>query len=170
LEKDIQNFIAILVRQNRLLNDLTQLGEEKRRIIILAEVEQLDKLMQKEGIIVSNLEKLEGARFKLQEQLAQAWKMPVQDLTANVILGKIKASFPAYKEEVQTEIDNLKKIMSKLKRINTENNGLLDMTLDYIKDMQALLDGDLAGTYSNRGQQVDETSSRPKKQILDKKA
>lgn len=170
MDKYIQDFIAILVRQNRLLDSLVELGEEKRKIIILGQVEQLDKLMQKEGIIVSNLEKLEGARFKLQGQFAQNWGVPVKELTANVVLVKVKELYPFYTEDLQVQIDNLSNNINRLRGINSENNELLNMSLDYIEEMQSLLTGDIAGTYSRQGQQVDETTSRPHLRILDKKA
>ena len=63
MDKLLQNFMAVLNQESRLVQDLIELGEKKRQSIVAGRVEELEKIVRKEGIVVSNLEKLEGARF-----------------------------------------------------------------------------------------------------------
>ncbi len=170
MQKIIPEFKDTLGRQNRLLESLIDLGEEKRRVIVLGDVEQLDKLMQKEGIIVSNLEKLEGARFQLQRDLARKWDMPAEQATAAVIITRVKQDCPEYFKDMDMEIKRLRQATARLREINNENNDLINISLNYVNEMQALFSGEVAGTYSREGQQVDESVSRPNLRMLDRKA
>lgn len=170
LDKDIREFIDTLEKQNRVLDNLLQLEEAKRQLIILGQVEELNKLVQKQGIIVSNLEKLEDARFKSQLKLARRWEITVEELPASMILTKVKEARHESSGELQAAIEKLDHSLSRLKAANDENNGLVKQSLDYINTLQSLLTGDVAGTYSDRGTQVNESTTRPKLRIIDKKA
>jgi len=169
MEKVIQEFIQILIKENQWLDKLIEFGEEKKRIIILGKVQELDKLVQKEGIIVSTLEKLEGARFKLQATLAQAWNMSVNELTVGTMLEKSADAFPLRQDELKEEIERMQKTIVKLQNVNTENNELINLSLDYIENMQALFNDDVAGTYGENGMQSDEKDNRPINRLIDKK-
>ncbi len=169
MEKLIQEFIQILIKENQWLDKLTEMGEEKKRIIILGKVHELDKLVQKEGIIVSTLEKLEGARFNLQRMLAQAWDMPVQELLVSTMLEKVAASFPQWQDELREETERMRQTVAVLQGINTENNELINLSLDYIENMQALFNDDRAGTYSDKGLQSEDKTNPSMNRIIDKK-
>ncbi len=169
LDKDIKEFIGTLVKQNLALDNLVQLEEKKRQVIILGQVEELNKLMQKEGILVSNIQKLEDARFKSQVKLARIWETSVEELPASLILAKVKEYQPELAGELQVSIEQLTHSVSQLKAMNEENSNLINQSLDYIHSLQSLLTGEVAGTYTDMGMQVDESTSRPVKRLLDKK-
>ncbi|PKM77589.1 MAG: hypothetical protein CVU90_06995 [Firmicutes bacterium HGW-Firmicutes-15] len=169
LDKDIIDFIDILGKQNRVLDSLVQMEEKKRQVIILGQVEELNKIMQKEGILVSNIQKLEDARFKSHEKLARIWGMSVDELPASLISARVKETWPELAGELQVAIEKLTHSLSQLKAMNEENNNLINQSLDYIHSLQSLLTGEVAGTYSDMGMQVDETTSRPTIRLLDKK-
>ncbi|MEN6460745.1 MAG: flagellar protein FlgN [Syntrophomonas sp.] len=170
LDKLLKDFISTMGKVNRTLDNLADLGQEKKQLIILGQVKELDKLIQREGIIVSNLEKLEGARFKYQQKLASKWELTAEELSASVILQKVKANYPDYYDEMEQEIRRLEYNVIRLKALNTGNNELINQSLDYIDVMQSILLGDAAGTYSEQGQQANETPSRVKINLVDKKA
>lgn len=169
MQEVIKEFIQILIKENQWIDKLIEMGEEKRRVIILGKVQELDKLVQKEGIIVSTLEKLEGARFKLQETLAQSWNMPVEGLVANMVLKKVIEVFPEWQDELKEEIERMQQTINKLRDINTENNELINLSLDYIENMQALFEDDRAGIYSDKGMQSEEMYNSSINRIIDKK-
>ena len=43
---------------------------------------------------------------------------------------------------------------------DSHNNELIEQSLQYIESVQAILNGDIAGTYSDKGSPVDEKSGR----------
>ncbi len=170
MDKIIQAFIQILIKENELLDKLLGLNEEKKRTIILGKIQELDKILQKEGIIVAQLEKTETARFKIQEQMACQCEMPVQALTARSVIEKCMEHLPLFTDQLKQEIERMETTIRRQREINQENNELIGMSLEYIDNMQAMLLGDTTGTYSEKGTQLSENASRPTFRIIDKKA
>lgn len=165
----IREFIEATAKVNQTLSNLADIGIEKQQLIIANQVKELDSLIRKEGIIVTNLTRLEGARFKLQENLANVWGISAQDLSATVLLDKVKIEFEELAKEVEEQINQLNYNLSRLQAINTHNNELIEQSLEYIDSIQALIDGDVAGTYSAQGERNDEAPARPSVNLLDKK-
>lgn len=165
----IREFIEATAKVNQTLSNLADIGIEKQQLIIANQVKELDSLIRKEGIIVTNLTRLEGARFKLQENLANVWGISAQDLSATVLLDKVKIEFEELAKEVEEQINQLNYNLSRLQAINTHNNELIEQSLEYIDSIQALIDGDVAGTYSAQGERSDEAPARPSVNLLDKK-
>lgn len=170
MDKIIQEFIETLIKENTLLDKLLELGEEKKQIVILGKIQELDKLMQKEHVTASNLEKIENTRLKLHAQIAQRWEMPVEELTADSLIEKSQADLPLFADQLKQEIEHTETTINRLQEVNQENNELIGMSLEYIDNMQSMLIGDLAGTYSEKGTQASESNSRPALKIVDKKA
>ena len=170
MDKIMQAFIQTLIEENMLLEKLLAFGEEKKQIIILGKIQELDKLVQKEQIIVSNLEKIENTRFELHEQIARRWEMQVEELTASSLVEKSQEILPLFTVQLKQEIEHIETAINRLRKINQENNELIGMSLEYIDNMQSMLIGDLAGTYSESGTQASEGNSRAAFRILDKKA
>lgn len=166
----IQDFIQVLSKENEFLDKLYIFGEEKKEMIILGKVQDLDKLLQKEGIVVSNLEKTEKVRLKLQEQLAGIWGMAVEELTAAAIIKKGQESLPLFSDQVKQEIEHMQTTIQRLQEINRENNELIGASLEYIDNMQAMLMGDITATYSEKGTPAGDNPSRAAFRLLDKKA
>jgi flagellar biosynthesis/type III secretory pathway chaperone len=57
-------------------------------------------------------------------------------------------------------VDRLSYNLDRLKVINKHNNELIEQSLQYIESIQALLNGDIAGTYTDRGDLADEKTGR----------
>jgi hypothetical protein len=170
VDKLLRAFIDTINRIDHILDNLIEIAQDKQQLIILGRVQELDRLIQKEGIVVSNLEKLEGARFKLQEQIASGWGMVASELTVAVLLERLEAEYNDLYEVCQAEIQKLTYNMDRLRLINSNNNDLINQSLNYIDEIQSILYGDVAGTYSEKGLQSEEESLRPHANILDKKA
>ncbi|MFY9119634.1 MAG: flagellar export chaperone FlgN, partial [Syntrophomonadaceae bacterium] len=69
MEAILREFIQVMDKQNQTLDQIFDLGEQKQHAIIVGQLKELDSLIQKEAGLVTNLEKLESQRFKLQQQL-----------------------------------------------------------------------------------------------------
>lgn len=169
MEKLLSAFLDTIVQLNETLNKLAEMGQNKQQLIISGQVQELDKLIQKEGIIVSHLEKLEGARFKLQTEIAGYWGLAPEQLPAAAILERLKAHHHQSYDALKAEMENLKYNLDNLRSVNSHNNDLIDQSLDYIDEMQSLLYGDI-GTYSERGIQSADKPLRPYTSIIDEKA
>jgi flagellar biosynthesis/type III secretory pathway chaperone len=168
MESLLLDFARTVDAMNQVLDQLAEVGQEKQQLIIMGQVKELDSMIHKEGIIVSNLEKIEGARFKLQEQIGRGWGISADELSAREILQKGKESYPSCYPELEKAITRLEYNLSRLRAINVHNNELIEQSLDYIKVIEAVLGDDVAGTYSNEGIQAGEANYAIKN-LLDKK-
>jgi len=154
MEGVLQEFVQVMGKENQTLDAMVALGEQKQRAIISGKVAELDSLIQKEAGLVTNLEKLESQRFKLQQQLG------VHDCTALEMVEWAGREYPQLQGEFEETINRLSYNLTRLKAINNHNNELIEQSLQYIESVQAILNGDIAGTYSDKGSLVDEKSGR----------
>lgn len=169
MEQIFHNFLDATAKVNGILTSLIELGLEKQQLIIFNQINDLDNLIRKEGIIVNNLTRAEQLRYDEQKRLARVLELRPEELTASVLLAKVNEKYSMLHPELNKELNDLTHQLSQLKAINTHNNELIGQSLDYIDEMQALLSGDIAGTYSSYGEQEDEETSRPRMNLLDKK-
>lgn len=169
VDKLLQDFIESIAKQNQVLERLAALGQEKQELIIAGKVRELDSLIQKEGITVSNLDKMEGARFKLQEHLAIQLGFKAEEFSAKKLLAWVREGCPELYPALEEVINQLDYCLIRLKAINSHNNELIEQSLVFIGEIQSLFNGDVAGIYSDKGQQSDEFESRPRLNLLDKK-
>jgi flagellar biosynthesis/type III secretory pathway chaperone len=168
MESLLSDFTCAISAVNKVLDELTELGQEKQRVIILGKVKELDSLIHQEGSIISNLDRLETARFKLQEQIGHNWGMKPEKVSAREILDKVQESYPSCFPDLDEAIKRLDYNLTRLKAINAHNNELIEQSLDYIKLLEALIKGDGTGTYSSEGLQA-EKNNYALKNLLDKK-
>lgn len=164
----LNSFIEIIGKQNELLEQIIKLSEDKRQAIVLGQVQELDSMVHKEGILGQELEKLESARFVLQMEIAENLGMPVTELNAGEIRRVTAEQYPQLATSLNEHLTTLEKLIGKLRSSIQENNELLKMSLDYIEEMYYLLSPeDNPGLYSDKG-----AADIPGKrlQLIDKKA
>jgi flagellar biosynthesis/type III secretory pathway chaperone len=154
MEAILREFIQVMDQQNQILDQMFDLGEQKQHVIIVGQLTDLDSLIQEEAGLVANLENLENQRFKLQQQLG------VQESTALELLEWAGQECLPLQGELEEAINRLGYNLTRLKAINNHNNELIEQSLQYIENVQAMLNGDIAGTYSDKGNPVDEKSGR----------
>lgn len=168
MEGILREFIEVMGRQNLILDQIVDIGQQKQRIIVAGKVKELDSLIQKESMLISNLENLEGARFKLQQQIGTATAEQAA-VSAGELLEWAGREYPQLKGHLEETINRLSYNLARLKAINLHNNELIEQSLQYIETMQAMLNGDIAGTYSDKGRPAEDKSGR-KVNLLDTRA
>lgn len=154
MEAILREFVEVMGKQNHILDQMAILGEQKQQVIIAGHVKELDSLIQKEAGLVSNLEKLENQRYKLQQ------KFNLPESTARELVEWVGQEYPQIQGEFEETVNRLGYNLARLKAINNHNNELIEQSLQYIESIQAVINGDVAGTYSHKGNPVDEKSGR----------
>lgn len=154
MEAILREFVEVMGKQNNILDQMAVLGEQKQRIIIAGQIKELDSLIQEEAGLVAQLEKLENQRYKLQQ------KLDLPGSAAKELVEWVEQEYPQIKEELEENVNRLSYNLARLKAINNHNNELIEQSLYYIESIQAILNGDVAGTYSDKGNLVDEKSGR----------
>ncbi len=169
VDKLLEDFIDYLNKQNQVMDQLSQWGQDKKELIILGQVKELDELIRQESTAINELQQLEEGRFKLQKQLADRWGRDVKDISAREILSRVRQNQPAFFDNLELAVNRLDFNLTRLRAINEHNNELLEDSLDYVGAIEASILGDKAGLYSSSGDQLDEKSIN-RKSLLDKKA
>lgn len=169
-EQKIDLYLAVLAREDHLLQQLVETQRDKKPLIVLARPGELDQLNNKEGALVSDLEKTEGARFKLQKSLAAAMKMENEALTAQMLYLIIAESQPQRAARLQELSASIQRSVKLIQEMSAENHQLLDTALEYIAEMQWMLTGEEgAGTYS-QDVGAAPVPPPPRRKIIDAKA
>jgi flagellar biosynthesis/type III secretory pathway chaperone len=166
----LQKYLEHLWLENRQLETMIASGQRKRLAIIGNQVEELDRLLAEENVALQELRRLEGARGRLETDLAGYWALPDASVlnaaaAAELWAQRLPESSPRFRQVIASIREN----MARLMRLNQENQELIALALDYIDDMQRLLVGEEnAGLYSGAGlTEADEP--RPVLKLLDKK-
>jgi len=169
-EARVDLYLAVLGREKYLMDQLLEIQRDKKPLIVLARPDELDKLNIREGVLVSDLEKTEGARFKLQKDLAANMDMDFEALTAQAMYLILMKQYPDRAERFQEITAGIQQSVARIKDLNEENHQLLETALEYISEMQWMLTGDEgAGTYSDSGG-IDVKTPPPRRKIIDAKA
>lgn len=161
--------MAAVKEETSILNSLVDMGEEKKQLIISNRLRELDTLVHSEGIVVSRLERTEGARFKLQKELAAIWDIPVGSVNSSEMRSRIGRQFPELISELDCLLSGLKRAVNQLQRINLENRELTNYALEYVDYLWTIVEGDAVGLYSADGIEAEEKPSRTGHKILDRK-
>ncbi|HWP95340.1 MAG TPA: flagellar protein FlgN [Syntrophomonadaceae bacterium] len=168
MESLIRSLLAAVRKETSILDSLVQLGYEKKQLIIRNQFRELDTLVQKEGIVVSGLQRAEDARFKLQGELAQTWDILPEDLTATVLTTRLQMEEFSAASDAEQALLELNKAAKQLQSINKDNQELTNYALDYLDYLLTMMQGDVAGIYSENGREAEERSFRPARQLLDR--
>jgi flagellar biosynthesis/type III secretory pathway chaperone len=163
----VKEFLVLIDDEYTIASDMAQLGLDKQRIIIANDIDQLNVMMQREGYLASEFGRLEADRYRIQQQLADLYQVPQTDATAAAIILKIQNSDRELALSLQEKIKQLQTVVEQLKEINRHNNDLIGFTLDYLDFVQSMLEGDVAGVYSDDGRPAEEQTFRMGKKILD---
>lgn len=166
MEQHCLDLIGALDKENQILGKLAVLAHEKKGLVILGKVKELENLIREEGIVISELGKWEDARFRIQNQLSeeQEAKAPIK---AAQLVSLVAANCPHLAAAVQEALSHLEINLARLKNLNQHNNELLEQSLDHIAFLEAALVGDHSGAYSQKGLQAEGSHSRIN--LLDRK-
>ncbi|MEN6348141.1 MAG: flagellar protein FlgN [Syntrophomonas sp.] len=169
MQKLVRSIMAAVKEETSILNSLVEMGEEKKQLIISNRLRELDTLVHSEGIVVSRLERTEGARFKLQKELAAIWDIPVESVNSSEIRARIESQSPQLSAELASLLSGLKRAVNQLQKINRENRELTNYALEYVDYLWTVMEGDAVGLYSADGIEAEEKSSRTGYKVLDRK-
>ncbi len=125
------NLIDLLSEQKEYYSELVILAEEKKKVIIENDIENLEKITTVENILINKNIKLEEARFEIVEDIATVMNKSAEELTVTKIAEIITD------EEQTKKLKQLSKelteMIQKLKDYNEKNRELIQSSLEYIE-------------------------------------
>lgn len=144
----IEKLIALLRELNNVYKKLYELSQKKQQCIISNDADAVNEIVKEEWTLVSEAGELEAARAELVS--LHFGKGDDKPVILDDVIAKAK---PAEREALTAEAEQLKDTLEKQKRINHENQSLIDLHLEYMDYMVnvVLKEPQISNIYGNSG-------------------
>ncbi len=127
----IDELMDNLEKENEEYQKLLELAQEKTGIIIRGDIDALQKLTEREQLIVERITPLEKKRVEYTKDIATVINKPVESLTITRLI-ELMESQPAVKKRLSEIHDKLHNTMTQMVKINDMNQGLLKEALELV--------------------------------------
>jgi len=164
-QKAIMELVMLLNKILVIYRELLTLAQKKQELLVKNRVQELEKIVQAEQLLLVQADKQENARMALQDSLAKMLNLPFHELTLSRLISIADHGLATELHNLQAEFE---KVLTDLKRQNDLNNQLLHQALAFI-DYTVNIIAEAAKeevTYSHKGGQ----EARQVRQFLDTKA
>lgn len=159
-------FLRVLEEETEVLEDLIAIAREKKQLVVLGKVKELQELLNREARAVTALEKAEAERHQRHEALAQEWGGTALDLRGGQLIEKARELGLEQARELEERIESLNQAVTTLKFLNRENEDLIKQSIAFIQAVERELTGGGATTYTRSGGLV---SDQPPTSLVDRK-
>lgn len=127
----IDELMNTLDKENDEYQELLKVAQEKTGTIVRADIEALQKLTEKEQLIVDRITPLEKKRVEYTKDIATVINRPVETLTITRMM-ELMDNQPAVKQRLSELHDKLQNTMNQMVKVNDMNQGLLKEALDLV--------------------------------------
>ena len=149
----VQRIMESLALLNDLHKQLLDIAEEKKQVIIKNDVDGLSQLMTKESRLLKQVaeadeERLQAAQeFILEKGIRSQLNLTVTEIARLVFQAEERVELIRYKEELTQTIE-------KLKRVNLQNQQLIQQSLEFVDfSLNMFLGAEDDGFYQHPDQQ-----------------
>ncbi len=157
----LSRVLVILENELHLQNELCQVAEEKRDLLLKNQLEDLVPLLEKEMNLVTQIRDVEKQLTDVWENIIEQYQLESGKLSLSRVIELSPPDLALKFKEIQEEF---KKVVKTLQEVNLQNATLINDTLHYIDAVFALLLGEEKNNfYSSRGK---EKSTKGNKGIL----
>lgn len=157
----IQQVLDPLRRLNQLHTELLGLGERKRAILVVNNIDELTKIVSLENKLVKQIAESENVWLESAKQFLES--KGVKPEASVTMSDLIKLVFnPSDKQMLQNEQQRLLSTIEELKKLNAFNQQLIEQSLTYINYTLDLVTGAPEGdtVYLNPNKQSSQGSRR----------
>ncbi len=166
MESKIREFLKLLELQKDLYSQLLDLSEQKKMAITQSSLDELDKIVRAEQLLLIKASDLERRRKKATDEISK-----VTDISsAELSLRKIGEIAPDHlKAEIMDLHSELSVLLDKQVKINEINRRLLESRIEYINFMISTSspDADASNKYGSAGE--DKRVIKQNSNIIDQK-
>ncbi len=128
----MDDLIQVLENENREYEKLAELSKEKKQVIIDANVPALEQIVDKEQDVASKIQNLDNRRQKVMHDMSVVLNKQEQDFKLDTIIEML-SSQPREQERLQNVKEQLKTTLAEVRKINEQNQTLLNQALDMVE-------------------------------------
>ena len=125
----VEELINVLEQENEIYIRLSEYAEQKRQILIDADIEALEKLTVLEQDASDELLSKSNKQVSILKDIANVLGKDSSDITVTKLIGYLETQ-PEYQKKLIVARDNLLKIAGELKQKNNLNEILLNQAME----------------------------------------
>lgn len=125
----VEELINVLEQENEIYIRLSEYAEQKRQILIDADIEALEKLTVLEQDASDELLSRSNKQVSILKDIANVLGKDSSDITVTKLIGYLETQ-PEYQKKLIVARDNLLKIAGELKQKNNLNEILLNQAME----------------------------------------
>lgn len=125
----VEELINVLEQENEIYIRLSEYAEQKRQILIDADIEALEKLTVLEQDASDELLSKSNKQVSILKDIANVLGKDSSDITVTKLIGYLETQ-PEYQKKIIVARDNLLKIAGELKQKNNLNEILLNQAME----------------------------------------
>lgn len=128
----IEELIETLTEEELLYKELLPVAEEKTKIIIENNLEELQRITTIEQEFVDKIAVLENQRQKTISNIGIVMSQDVKNLTLTNLSAMLKNQ-PKEQEALNKLHDGLKDVLERIREVNVQNKSLIEQSLEMIE-------------------------------------
>lgn len=128
----IEELITTLEKENEIYVNLLPIQEQKKKVIIMNDLKQLQEITAKEQEVIQEVGALERTRQKVINNIGTVLNRDPATLDIPALI-EILAKQPEEKKRLSIVYDSLKKTVHRLVDLNKLNQSLIEESLDMIE-------------------------------------
>lgn len=125
----VEELINVLEQENEIYIRLSEYAQQKRQILIDADIEALEKLTVLEQDASDELLSKSNKQVSILKDIANVLGKDSSDITVTKLIGYLETQ-PEYQKKIIVARDNLLKIAGELKQKNNLNEILLNQAME----------------------------------------
>lgn len=128
----MDDLVQVLESENEEYEKLAELSKEKKQVIIDANVPALEKIVDLEQNVTSKIQNLDNYRLKVMRDMAVVLNKKEKDFTLDTVIEMLDGQ-PKEQERLQNVKKRLKTTLAEVRKINEQNQTLLNQALDMVE-------------------------------------
>ncbi len=128
----LENLIGVLDSENTEYKKLVDLADSKTPVIVAGDIENLNKIMEDEQVIVGTIQKLEKRRRSILADIANVVNRDVKTLKLIDLINMLE-KIPDQQQMLKDVHVQLRETIDRLKGINDKNQMLLSDKLEMVE-------------------------------------
>lgn len=128
----MENLISVLQDEAKTYGELLELSMKKTPVIVSGDLDGLQKITDEEQDIVARINHLEAKRGEVTKDIANVLNKDVAKLKLADIINML-GQRPAEQKQLATAHDSLKEVVGQMVRVNEQNRGLIQQSLEMVE-------------------------------------
>ena len=128
----MDNLLEVLEEEDGKYRQLVELSQEKKDVLIRADIDRLNQITEREQDITTDLQQMEKKRREVLADMAIVLRRKEEDLTLDSMVDLLDSQ-PEEKERLVQLRDRLRKTLDEMNEINSRNQMLLQQAIDMVE-------------------------------------